>query len=395
MNRFRLKDHLQGDLQIWVITILLSFFGIAAVYSSVSALAYRTSNTSEMIMIKHAVLVGMGFFITYVVHRFDFINLASVAKILLWLTPFVLIYTLSLGKEVGGAKRWISILGWTIQTSDLVRLVLITNLAAMLARKQNGLNKFRDLWPIIIWCGALCGMLALSSFSTSVILGLTCLMVMIIGRVPKKHILRMMLSLFVGLIVAFTAGLMAKKYFDTELFRTQTIIDRTEAFISEDLDSDGFVGGKLGSESIQRDQALAAVARGGFFGVGPGKSAVKHGMAESYSDFIYAIIIEEYGLLGGFVILFLYLWLLSRGLKNIENTTQAFGGLLSIGLTLSIVFQALTHMFINVGLGPVTGQTLPLISKGGTSILFTSIALGIVLSVSRNQVDTSATNKPR
>ena len=394
MNRFKLKDHLQGDMQIWVITIFLSFFGIAAVYSSVSALAYRTSGTSEMIILKHAFLVGIGFFITYFIHRFDFVNLAPIAKILLWLTPFILLYTLTSGREVGGARRWMSVFGWTFQTSDLVRLVLITNLSAMLARKQNTLNNFKNLWSVIIWCGALCGLLALSSFSTSVILGLTCLMIMIIGRVPRKHILRMMASVIAGLILAFGAGLFSKAVLNKELFRTQTIIDRTEAFTSTDLDSDGYIGGLRGSESIQRDQALVAIARGGFFGVGPGKSAIKHGMAESYSDFIFAIIIEEYGLLGGIFILILYLWLLARGLYNIEKTTHAFGGLLSIGLTLSIVFQALTHMFINVGLGPVTGQTLPLISKGGTSILFTSIAIGIVLSVSRNH-DTEVSNKPR
>jgi cell division protein FtsW len=394
MNRFKLKDHLQGDMQIWVITIFLSFFGIAAVYSSISALAYRTSGSPETIMLKHAFLVGVGFFITYFVHRFDFIKLGPIAKILLWLTPIILLYTLASGREVGGAKRWISVFGWTFQTSDLVRLVLITNLSAMLARKQNTMDNFKNLWPIIIWCGVLCGMLALSSFSTSVILGLTCLMIMIIGRVPRKHILRMMASVLAGLILAFGSGLFSKVMFGKELFRTQTIIDRTEAFIGKDLDSDGYLGGIQGSVSVQRDQALAAVARGGIFGVGPGKSAIKHGMAESYSDFIYAIIIEEYGLIGGIFILGLYLWLLNRGLQNIKNTTHAFGGLLSIGLTLSIVFQALTHMFINVGLGPVTGQTLPLISKGGTSILFTSIAIGIVLSVSRNH-ETQVSNKPR
>ncbi|AWW00076.1 FtsW/RodA/SpoVE family cell cycle protein [Arcticibacterium luteifluviistationis] len=394
MNRFKLKDHLQGDMQIWVITILLSLFGIAAVYSSISALVYRTSATPEIVLFKHAFLVAVGFFVTYFVHRFDFINLAPLAKILLWLTPLILIYTLSSGKEVGGAKRWISVFGWTFQTSDLVRLVLITNLSAMLARKQNTLDNFKFLWPIIIWCGVLCGLLAISSFSTSVILGLTCLMIMIIGRVPRKYIFRLTGSVFLGLILAFGAGLMSKVIFGKDFGRTQTVIDRVEAFTNTDLDSNGLIGGMVGSQSIQQDQALAAVARGGIFGVGPGRSAIKHGMAESYSDFIYAIIIEEYGLIGGIFILGLYLWLLARGFKNIENTTHAFGGLLSIGLTLSIVFQALTHMFINVGLGPVTGQTLPLISKGGTSILFTSIALGIVLSVSKNH-EAKAANKLR
>ena len=390
MNRFRLKDHLQGDPQIWFITIFLAFFGVAAVYSSIAALAYRTSSTAESLMFKQAFFVFTGLFITYVIHRFDFLNIAPIAKILLWITPVILIYTLVAGREVGGAKRWVSFLGWTFQTSDLVRLVLITNLAAMLAKRQNGLKTFSELWPIIIWCGVLVGLLAISSFSTSVILGMTCLMIMIIGRVPVKYIFRLLISVLLGLSLAFGAGLVSKAVWGKDFGRTQTVIDRTEAFFEKDFDGNGLIGGLVGSESLQQDQALAAVSRGGLFGVGPGRSAIKHQMAEAYSDFIYAIIIEEYGLFGGVIMIVLYLWLLARGLSNIEHTSHAFGGLLSIGLTLSIVFQALAHMFINVGLGPVTGQTLPLISKGGTSIVFTFIAIGIVLSVSKHSLNEPA-----
>jgi cell division protein FtsW len=384
MNRFRLKDHLQGDPQIWFITVLLALFGIAAVYSSIASLAYRTSTSAESLMFKQAFFVFAGLFLTYVIHRFDFLNIAPIAKILLWITPLVLIYTLVAGQEVGGAKRWVSVFGWTFQTSDLVRLVLITNLAAMLAKRQNGLKSFNELWPIIIWCGVLVGLLAISSFSTSVILGITCIMIMIIARVPVKYIFRLFLSVLLALSFIFGAGVVVKAVSGKDFGRTQTVIDRTEAFFKIDLDKNGLIGGTIGSESLQQDQALAAISRGGLFGVGPGRSAVKHQMAEAYSDFIYAIIIEEYGLIGGILMVGAYLWLLARGLSNIEHTSQAFGGLLSIGLTLSIVFQALTHMFINVGLGPVTGQTLPLISKGGTSILFTFIAIGIVLSVSKH-----------
>ncbi|UBM57254.1 FtsW/RodA/SpoVE family cell cycle protein [Marinilongibacter aquaticus] len=385
MSTFKIKDHLKGDPQIWFITLLLSCFGIAAVYSSVSALAYRSSMSSEAYMFRQLsfVLVGLG--ITYVVHRFNFLNFAPLAKVLLWLSPLILVYTLTFGHSVGGAKRWISVMGWTFQTSDLIRLVLITNLAAMLARKQNAMDKFKNLWPIIIWSGILCGLLAISSFSTSVILGVTCFMLMIIGRVPRKYIFRMVASVFIGLCLTFLAGLFSKAVLHKSFGRTETVINRTESFLNIDLDGNELIGGELGSVSEQQDQALAAIARGGLVGVGPGRSAVKNKLAEAYSDFIYSIIIEEYGLLGGIVVMFTYLWLLARGLKNIDQTKQAFGGLLSIGLTLSIVFQAFAHMFINVGLGPVTGQTLPLISKGGTSILFTFVAIGIVLSVSKNE----------
>ena len=384
MTRFRLKDHLQGDPQIWFITIFLALFGILAVYSSISSLAYRTSGSAEMIMLKHTFFVLSGLFLTYFVHRFDYFNIAPIAKILLWFTPLLLLYTLYAGRTVGGASRWINVFGWTFQTSDLVRLVLITNLAAMLAKKQNKMEDFNHLWPIIIWCGVLCGLLALSSFSTSVILGVTCFMIMIIGRVPNKFIYRMIASVFIGITLAFGIGLFTKAVFNKEFGRTQTIIDRFELFLNVDLDRNKLIGGEVGSSSLQQDQALAAIARGGVFGVGPGQSAVKHKLAEAYSDFIYSIIIEEYGLIGGVIIILFYLWLLGRGLVNLSQTNHAFAGLLCVGLTLSIVFQALAHMFINVGLGPVTGQTLPLISKGGTSILFTFIAIGIVLSVTKS-----------
>ncbi len=389
MYNFHLKDHLQGDRQIWLITILLSCFSLAAVYSSVSALAYRTTNgIPELIMLKHAGFLLGGLFIIYFIHRFDFLEIAPIAKIFLWVTPFLLIYTLVLGREVGGAKRWINILGISFQTSDLVRIVLITNLTAMLARKQNTKITWKDFRSIIIWCGALCGLLALSSFSTSVILAVTCFGIMFIGRVPGKFLAGLVASVVIGLFLALSAGYLVNKITGKEYGRTQTVIDRLEAHFDRDFDGNHKIGGDVGSESSQLDEALLAIARGGVFGQGPGNSAVKHRLAEAYSDFIFAIILEEYGLLGGIGLMALYLWLLQRGIWLVQNSTRPFAGLLSIGLTLTIVFQAFAHMFINVGLGPVTGQTLPLISKGGTSILFTAIALGIVLSVSKTENNT-------
>jgi cell division protein FtsW len=384
MLPFRLKDHLRGDRQIWLILLLLSLISIIVVYSSVSALAYRkTDGNTEYYLIKHTSLLLVGLFFTFVVHKINIIEYAGIAKVILWLTPFLLIYTLFRGINVGGASRWVSIMGLSFQTSDLVRLVLITNLAAMLARRQNIEYKISDLWSMIIWCGVICGLLSVSSFSTSVILGITCFMLMWIGRVPTNYLVRMVISLLLGLVLALSAGLILKKY-DIKFGRIQTVIDRSEGFIGADLDSDGFVGGE-GNDDTQKDMALVAIAKGGLFGVGPGNSSQKNVLPDVFSDFVYSIIIEEYGIIGGVVVMALYLWLLFRGHWNIDRTERAFGGLLSIGLTLSIVFQAFAHMFINVGLGPVTGQTLPLISMGGTSMLFTSIAIGIVLSVTQTK----------
>jgi cell division protein FtsW len=385
MIHFKLKNHLQGDKQIWWILLLLSLISIVVVYSSVSALAYRkTDGNTEFFLLKHTFFLLIGLSITFIIHKFDFTQYAGLAHIFLWFTPFLILYTLMFGISVGGARRWVSILGFSFQTSDFVRLVLITNLSAMLARRQHIEYKANDLWIMIFWSGLIVGLLSISSFSTSVILGITCFLIMWIGRVPNRFLVRMVIVLVVGLASILTLGLVVKRATGTELGRVQTVIDRTESFINKDLDGDTAVGGEHGSVSEQKNYALIAIARGGIFGIGPGNSSQKNILPDAFSDFIYSILIEEWGLIGGMVVMGLYLWLLYRGVWNIENTKRAFGGLLSVGLTLSIVLQAFAHMFINVGLGPVTGQTLPLISMGGTSALFTSVAIGIVLSVTKN-----------
>jgi cell division protein FtsW len=384
MNLSKLRSHLQGDKQIWWILILLSLVSIVVVYSSVSALAYRkTDGNTEYYLLKHSGLILLGLFITFVIHKFDFVQYAGLAKIFLWITPFLIIYTLLFGISVGGARRWVSLMGLSFQTSDFVRLVLITNLSAMLARRQHIEYTVNDLWTMIIWCGVIVGLLSVSSFSTSVILGITCFLIMWIGRVPSRFLIRMVLVLVACLFSILALGLVVKRTTGKDLGRVQTVINRTESFVNIDLDGDKYIGGEEGSVSDQKDYALIAIAKGGFFGEGPGNSSQKNILPDAFSDFIYSIIIEEYGLLGGLAVMGLYLWLLYRGIWNIENTRRAFSGLLCIGLTLSIVLQAFAHMFINVGLGPVTGQTLPLISMGGTSALFTSIAIGIVLSVTK------------
>lgn len=385
--QLNLKNHLRGDWQIWSILLVLSLLSIAVVYSSSSALAFRNAGgNTEYYLLRHSVHITLGLVITYLVHKYNYTNFAGISKLLLWTMPFLLLYTLKFGVNVGGAKRWVSILGMTFQTSDIIRLVLITNLAAMLAKRQNVAYNRNTIYGLIIWCGGLCGLLAVSNFSTAAILGFTCFMIMWIGRVPTKYLLGMAASVISMLILAIGVSIFLQKQ-GIEFGRGRTVVERTESFVSKDLDGDGFIGNKHRNDKLQREAALIAIARGGPKGLGPGKSFQRNTLPEAFSDYIYAIIIEEYGMLGGFGVMVLYLWLLYRGLKNIELTDRAFGGLLSVGLSLSIVFQAFAHMFINVGLGPVTGQTLPLISMGGTSILFTSIAIGIILSVSRGEYD--------
>lgn len=378
------RDFLRGDKQIWFIYIILSLFSIVVVYSATSNLAFRErEGNTEFYLFKHTSTLILGFLAAVILSRINFQRYARVLRWALYITPLILIYTYIKGTSVGGASRWINIIGISIQTSDIARLVLIANLALMLSQRQHidrDSYKLSTLNSILFWCGLICGLLVPTSFSTSVILAVTCFMVMLVGRVPWRHLFRLFLSITFG-IVLFVGICIVFETQDVSFGRSSTVVDRTEAFLKTDLDGKDGIGGQMGRDNSQRDYALIAVASGGVLGVGPGHSYQKYKLPLAYSDYIYTIIIEEYGLLGGVLTMALYLWLLYRGVFNIDNTQRPFGGLLCIGLTISIVFQAMVHMFISVGLGPVTGQTLPMISLGGSSALLTSIAIGMVLSV--------------
>ncbi len=382
-----LKDKLRGDWQIWFIIALLSLFSMLVVYSASSALAYKKAggNTEKYLLIHTGHLI-FGLIVIWLMHRVNYTKFAGISKILLWITPFLLIYTYFFGTTVGGTKRWISLFGISFQSSDLVRLVLITNLAAMLARRQNVEYTQKTLGGLIFWCGLLCGMLAVTNFSTAIILGVTCFLIMWIGRVPSRYLVRMAGAVTGALIVVMSISIILYAR-GVEFGRGQVVLERIEAFANIDINRDKVIGNRDRDDNYQREQAMIAIARGGAIGIGPGNSFQRNYLPEAFSDYIYAIIIEEYGMIGAIFVMGLYLWLLYRGLKNVENTNKAFGGLLCVGLTFSIVFQAFVHMFINVGLGPVTGQTLPLMSMGGTSILFTAVAIGIVLSVTKGEYE--------
>lgn len=382
-----LKDKLRGDWQIWFIIAVLSLFSILVVYSASSALAYkRAGGNTESYLLSHTVHLLLGLGVIWCMHRINYTNFAGVSRLLLWITPIILVYTYFFGTTVGGTKRWINIFGISFQSSDLVRLVLITNLATMLARRQNVEYNPKTLLGLIFWCGLLCGMLAITNFSTAVILGITCFIIMWVGRVPARYLFRMAAFVVGAIVVVLSISIFLYNR-GVDFGRGQVVLERIESFAKIDLNRDKVIGNPDRDNSYQRDQAMIAIARGGVIGIGPGKSFQRNYLPEAFSDYIYAIIVEEYGFVGAILVMFMYLWLLYRGLKNVENTNRAFGGLLCVGLTFSIVFQAFVHMFINVGLGPVTGQTLPLMSMGGTSILFTSVAIGIVLSVTKGEHD--------
>ena len=378
-NRIKdwLQQNLKGDPYIWSIILLLSLISVAVVYSASSSLAFKkTDGDTGYYLLKHGGLVAGSLILVWLAHKINYKYYSRLSRFALIVSVPLLVVTFIFGGELNGASRWLTIpfINQSFQPSDLAKLALITNLASMLAKRQANIEDFKESFiPIVLWCGLICGLIALSNFSTSLILFSTCLLLMFIGRVPTKY-------LFMLLLVGAITGTIALKLGQ----RLETAISRIEHFFD-----------KSGEIPFQAEQSFIAIWNGGIFGKGPGNSDLKHFLPHAYSDFIYSIIIEEYGLIGGVLVLFLYMSLLYRGMKTVVKSDRAFGGLLSAGLAFSLVVQAMINMGVAVGLGPITGQPLPLLSMGGTSLLFTGLALGIILSVSRGDISESTIEENR
>jgi cell division protein FtsW len=362
-----LQRNLKGDPILWAIVLLFSFISIAVVYSATGTLAYKKMNgNTEAFLFKHTSLIAMGLGCMWLAHRIDYRHYSRLSLYALLLSVPLLLFTFFMGGETNGASRWMTIpvINQTFQPSDLAKLALISHLASMLSRRQQHLDDFKStLLPVMLWVGAICGLIILSNASTALLLFATCMLLMFIGRVPLKH-----MAVMVGIgVVLGGAGLAAGQRLGTVMSRVTNFTDKTK------------------KTPFQLEHSFIAIATGGIAGKGPGKSTERNILPHPYSDFIYAVIIEEYGLLGGAVVLFLYLAFLYRGLKTVMNSYGAFGGLLSAGLSFSLVLQALVNMGVAVGLGPITGLPLPLLSMGGTSLIFTGISIGIILAVSRGE----------
>ncbi|GAB2868043.1 MULTISPECIES: FtsW/RodA/SpoVE family cell cycle protein [Hymenobacter] len=362
-----LQRNLKGDPILWAIVLLFSFISIAVVYSATGTLAYKKMNgNTEAFLFKHTSLIMLGLLCMWLAHRADYRHYSRWSLYALLLSVPLLLFTFFMGGETNGASRWMTIpvINQTFQPSDLAKLALISHLASMLSRRQQHLDDFKStLLPVMLWVGTICSLIILSNASTALLLFATCMLLMFIGRVPLKH-----MAVMVGIFVVLGgAGLAAGQRLGTVMSRVTNFTDKTK------------------KTPFQLEHSYIAIATGGIVGKGPGKSTERNILPHPYSDFIYAVIIEEYGLLGGFVILFLYLAFLYRGLKTVMNSYGAFGGLLSAGLSFSLVLQALVNMGVAVGLGPITGLPLPLLSMGGTSLIFTGISIGIILAVSRGE----------
>ncbi|MBN8696631.1 MAG: FtsW/RodA/SpoVE family cell cycle protein [Bacteroidetes bacterium] len=369
MNLFK---YIKGDKVIWTVVLLLSLLSILVVYSAVVALAYRyKEGDTASYLIKHIFIMGSGVFLMYLIHKVKYTYFSRISQIAIFLAAPLLLYTLFKGVSAGEASRWLAIPGTslTFQTSDFAKLALITYVARMLSIKQDVIKDFKQAFvPIIIPIGIICVLIFPANFSTAAMLFLNCFVLMFIGRMNAKHLWILIGS---GIIVLGLVLLIIWN-FPNAIPRGATWKARIENFSKGDSES-----------NFQAEQAKIAIATGGVIGKGPGNSIQRNFLPQASSDFIYAIVIEEWGLISAVLIVFLYLVLLFRGIRIANKSERTFGSLLAVGLTFSLVFQAMINMAVAVNLFPVTGQPLPLISMGGTSIWFTSIALGMILSVSR------------
>ena len=366
-----LLKYIKGDKVIWTVVLLLSLLSILVVYSSVVALAYRYKNgDTSYYLTKHIFIVSSGICLMYLIHKIKYTYFSRISQIAVILAAPLLLYTLFKGVSSGDASRWLPIPGTslTFQTSDFAKLALIAYVARILSIKQDVIKDFKQgFLPVITPIVIICALIFPANFSTAALLFLTCLVLMFVGRMNAKH-----LCLLIGSGVIFIAFLVMIVWnFPDAIPRGRTWKARIENFSKGDSES-----------NFQAEQAKIAIARG-IVPQGPGNSISRNFLPQASSDFIFAILIEEWGIITAIIIIFLYVVLLFRGVRIANNSERTFGSLLAIGLTFSLVFQAMINMAVAVNLFPVTGQPLPLISMGGTSIWFTSISLGIILSVSR------------
>lgn len=360
-------NNLKGDPVIWFIVFLLSMLSILVVYSATGSLAYKMmGGNTEYYLVKHSLFAIFSLGAMWIAHKLDYRYYAKLSKFALYLSVPLLLFTWKFGTNLNEASRWLTIpvINQAFQPSDLAKLALVISLAAMLSKKQKSIDDFQKaLIPMLFWIGLICGLIAMTNMSTAILLFATCMLMLFIGRVPVKFLVMLVLIGVVAGGVALAFGQ-----------RGGTFISRIESFFDED------------DVPFQAKQAYIAIATGGLIGKGPGQSDQRNYLPHSYSDFVYAIVLEEYGLIGGLAVLVLYLGLLYRGMKAAAQSDRAYGGLLSAGLSFALVMQALVNMGVAVGMGPITGLPLPLISMGGTSQLFTGLALGIILSVSRGEI---------
>jgi cell division protein FtsW len=386
-----LASRTKGDKVIWALVILLTLVSLLAVYSATGSLAYKNyKGNTEIYLFKQIAFIIAGLLVIYFAHLVNYTFYSKIAKWVFILSIPLLLYTLIFGVSMNEGSRWIRIpvLNMTMQSSDLAKLALFIYLARLISKKQDVIKDFRKGYlPVITPVILSCALIAPANLSTAILLGASCLILLFIGRARTKHILVTIGVVMIPLLFLVMAAVIRHKSTDNEtavrksstgMFgRVDTWISRVESFIYGTKEADN-------DDGYQANQAKIAISKGGVFGVGPGNSTTRDYLPQAYNDFIFAIIIEEYGLAGGAFIVFIYLVFLYRCIRIFKRCPYAFGAFLALGLSFTLAIQAVANMAVTVNLFPVTGVTLPLVSMGGTSFIFTCLSIGIILSVARN-----------
>ncbi|MEO6314451.1 MAG: FtsW/RodA/SpoVE family cell cycle protein [Chitinophagaceae bacterium] len=391
-NPFKgLGQKTRGDKVIWAAVVVLALVSLLVVYSSTGTLAYRLSKSNESYLFKQVVFIAVGIMIIYFLHKVNYKLYSQIARLLFILSIPLLVYTLFFGVRLNEGSRWIKlpIIQMTVQTSDLAKLALFMYLSRLLSKKQDVIKDFKKgFLPVIIPVGIICVLIAPANLSTALLIGATSMLIMFIGRVSTKHLLLIIGLAMIPVMMLISAAVIHHKQNNGEIVKAEAhskLLGRMNTWINR-VENFMYGGGADADDedNYQVNQAKIAIAKGGWTGVGPGNSQQRNFLPHPYSDFIFAIIIEEYGLMGGMFIAFIYLVFLFRCIRIFKRCPYAFGAFLALALSFTLVIQALANMAVNVNLFPVTGVTLPLISMGGSSFIFTCIAIGIILSVATN-----------
>ena len=379
----------KGDRVIWGIVVILTLISLLVVYSSTGSLAYKYSKSTESYLFKQFAFIILGLFVIYFAHRVNYTIYARVAKILYLISIPLLIYTYFFGTKINDGSRWIKlpVINMTLQTSDMAKLALFMYLSLQLSRKQKVIKDFKKgFLPIVIPVVIICALIAPANLSTALLVCATSFMLMFIGRVNTKHLLMSIGIALIPVVFLFTLAIgtydkAAHKSKELPAIlsggRIPTWISRIQTFVYSNKEDEN-------EKLYQINQAKIAIANGSWFGKGPGNSDARNFLPHSYSDFIYAIIIEEYGFFGAAFMVFIYLLFLYRCIRLYRKCPYAFGAFLALALSFTLVIQAIANMGVAVNAFPNTGVTLPLVSMGGSSFLFTCLSIGIILSVARN-----------
>jgi cell division protein FtsW len=371
----RIATELRGDRVIWAIVVLLAIISMVSVFSSAATLAYsERAGEVSYYLIKHGVILAFGLVVIYVCHLLAYTKFSRWAPGMLVVAFVLLVLTMIFGPVINNSQRWLEIpfVGLTFQTSDFAKLALIVFVARSIGSKQDVIKDFKEAFvPIILPVLGICMLIAVNDLSSALMLFLICIMMMVVGRVALQYVLMLIL---LGISVFSLMVMLGAKY-PNLLPRASTWEKRIETFVNPSAAST--------DDRYQITKAQIAMANGGIIGVGPGNSTQRNYVPYAYADFIYAIIVEEYGVVGGIALILLYLLLFFRVVRLVTKSSKAFGAMVAFGIGLAVLMQAFMNIAVNLDLVPVTGLTLPLVSMGGTSVLFTCVSFGIILSVSK------------